>query len=199
MLALSTTHRGATIPHVMEMLVLNLDIRFPCPSFSVETSLAKRKTDKPTCSLKPDFLKEIQMKCVFLMEVDLFEFPDCFIKTRQINPWFIRQYPEVQRLLMEIVENERSIFEMASKEKPENEDDHDGKGITLFDVFRVVDQTKYPFLWGTVLRVLSYTPTSVSCEQSFSILKRRMHQNMKKETAFMFVEMAKRNKVIEFE
>ena len=66
-------------------------------------------------------------------------------------------------------------------------------------MFRVVDQTKYLFLWGTVLRVLSYMPTSVSCEQSFSILKRRMHQNMKKETAFMFVEMAKRNKVIEFE
>ena len=69
--------------------------------------------------------------------------------------------------------------------------------ITLMDVFKVVDRNKYPVLWDVVLRVLSYTPTSVSCEQSFSILKRRMHENMKKENAFLFVEMAKRTKAIE--
>ena len=63
--------------------------------------------------------------------------------------------------------------------------------ITLLDVFTVVERTRYPILWDIVLRVLSYIQTSVSCEQSFCILKRRMPENTKKENRFMFVEMAK--------
>ena len=38
----------ATFLHVMEMMVLNLDIRFPCPGFSIETGLAKRNRDTTT-------------------------------------------------------------------------------------------------------------------------------------------------------
>ena len=108
------------------------------------------------------------------------------------------EFPEVKRIVNEIVENERIIVQRASVAKPDNDNDDNETLITLFDVFGVVDQTQFPFLWDVVLRVLSYTPTSVSCEESFAILKRRMHQNMKTETAFAFVEMAKRKKVIEF-
>ena len=42
----------------MEKLILNLDIRFPCPSMSVETGMAKLHTDNTTNSLEPDFLKK---------------------------------------------------------------------------------------------------------------------------------------------
>ena len=98
----------------------------------------------------------------------------------------------------EIVEKEREIVESASDVNKDSEDEVKENVITLVDVFKVVDKTQFPFLWDVVLRVLSYTPTSVSCEESFAILKRRMHQNMKTETAFAFVEMAKRKKVIEF-
>ena len=129
----------------------------------------------------------------------MFNYPDRLLKEGQINPWFLRaDFPEVPQIAKDIVENKRMIVEVASKENRGGEMDDKNDLITLFDVFRVVDKTRFPFLWETVLRVFSYIPTSVSCEQSFSILKRRMHQNMKSENAFMFVEMAKRNKVIEF-
>ena len=186
----------ATFLHVMEMMVLNLDIRFPCPGFSIETGLAKRNTDTTTHTLQPEFYKRMMMKCPFSMEVDLFNFPESFIKTRQINPWFLEQFHEVGDILNEIVKQETTIQEKTSSTKPDGQNDIKGF-ITLYEVFKVVDRTKFPILWDVVLRVLSYIPTSVSCEQSFSTLKRRMQENMKKENAFMFVQMAKRTKVIE--
>ena len=87
-------------------------------------------------------------------------------------------------------------MEKASLTKQVEQENYNN-AITLFDVFKVVDRTRFQVLWDIVLRVLTYTPTSVSCEQSFSILKRRLHENMKKETAFLFVEMAKRTNIIE--
>ena len=107
------------------------------------------------------------------MEVDLFNFPESFIKTRQINPWIQEQFHEVGDVLNEIVKQETTIQEKASSTKPDGENANKSF-ITLYDVFKVVDRREFPVLWDVVLRVLSYYPTSVSCEQSFSILKRRM-------------------------
>ena len=186
----------ASFLHVMEMLILNMDIRFPCPAFSLETSLAKRHTDQTSNTLQPAFYKRMQMKCPFAMEVDLFFFPDQFIKCRQINPWFLRQFSEMELLMKEIVENERMVVKKTTASKQDGQDVKDSI-IDLSDVFKCVDKGKYPELWDIFLRTMTYIPTSVSCEQSFSILKRRLHENMKKENAFMFVQMAKRTKEIE--
>ena len=185
-----------TFLNVMEMTILNLDKRFPCPSMSIDTHMAKRNVNETTRTLDALFYKSVQMKCPFVMEIDLFNFPDQFIRERKINEWFLRQFSEMDVLLKQIVENEKTIIEKAELSKLERQDVNT-KCINLVDVFKVVDRTKFPVLWDIVLRVLSYTPTSVSCEQSFSILKRRMHENVKKENAFMFVEMAKRTKTIE--
>ena len=133
-----------------------------------------------------------------MMEVDLYNFPDRFIKERHINEWFLKKFAEVQGILKEIVEKEREIVESSSSRNKDDENEVDEHVITLMDVFRVVERRKYPFLWNSVLCVLSYIPTSVSCERNFSILRRRMHENMKSETAFAFVEMAKNNNQIEF-
>ena len=181
----------------MRMTILNLDIRFPCPGFSIDIAQAKQNTHDFTRNLEPTFYKEMKMKCPFEMEVDLFTFPDGFIKRREINPYFIRGgFPEVEGILKEIVENKKTVTEKMRQIK--DDEVRRESTITLFDVFTVVVRTRYPFLWDMVLRVLSYIPTSVSCEQSFCILKRRMPENMKKENGFMFVQMAKRQKIIEF-
>ena len=80
-----------TFQNVMEMTILNLDIRFPCPSLSIQTTVAKEIIDPATNTLDPAFTKRILMKCPFIVEVELFLIPDRFIKERQINPWFLRK------------------------------------------------------------------------------------------------------------
>ena len=126
------------------------------------------------------------------MEVDLFNFPESFIKTRQINPWIQEQFHEVGDVLNEIVKQETTIQEKASSTKPDGENANKSF-ITLYEVFKVVDRRKFPVLWDVVLRVLSYIPTSVSCEQSFSVFKRRMHENMKRENVFHVCPNGKKN------
>ena len=105
-------------------------------------------------------------------------------------------FPEVEIILKEIMGNERTRTEIMRRFKDDQVDKD--SPITLFDVFSVVEKTQFPILWEIVLRVLSSIPTSVSCEQSFCILKRRMPENMKKENGFLFDQMAKKQKVIEF-
>ena len=181
----------------MEMMILNLDIGFPCPSLSIQTTVAKENLDPTTNMLDPSFTKRILMKCPFIVEVELFHLPGRFIKERQINPWFLRgELPEVQSFLKELAENERAIIDTTAPLGREVRDESQTI-ITLLDAFKVVDRMKYPVLWDHALIIVSYTPTSVSCEQSFSILKRRLHENMKKENGFLLVEMAKEKKIIE--
>ena len=54
--------------------------------------------------------------------------------------------------------------------------------ITLCDVFEVVDRDKYPLLWKEVIKMKTIMPTTVCCEQSFSVTKRSFHVNMGLET-----------------
>ena len=99
--------------------------------------------------------------CPFAMEVDLFNFPNRFIKERQVDPWVLRQFSEMESLLNEIVENEMMILE---KESQSNQGGSDSakEVIDLFDVFESVDRSKYPVLWDILLRVMANTPTSGS-------------------------------------
>ena len=60
--------------------------------------------------------------------------------------------------------------------------------ITLLDVFEEIRRCDYPELWNIVLQLLSLMPTSVGCEQSFSVLKHKLHTNMKKEAAIIFMQ-----------
>ena len=51
--------------------------------------------------------------------------------------------------------------------------------VTFHDVFMVVERGKYPLLWREVMKLHTIIPTTVSCEQSFSVLKHSFHVNMK--------------------
>ena len=65
-------------------------------------------------------------------------------------------------VVKEIVEKERMIVEEATLTK-QVEQEHDNNAITLFDVFKVVDRTRFPVLWDIVLRVrLTPQPQSVA-------------------------------------
>ena len=64
--------------------------------------------------------------------------------------------------------------------------------FTLIDVFKIIKKDEYPLLWKSVLLVLSFLPTTVACEQSFSRLKHKMHQNMDTENAFNVFQASQR-------
>ena len=62
----------------------------------------------------------------------------------------------------------------------------------LIDAFHVIDRRVYPRIWRFLVRVLTIIPTSVACEQSFSLFKRTIHTNMSEQTAKIFL-MARLN------
>ena len=113
-----TEPQKETFQLVMKKTILNLDIRFPCPGFSINTTQAKQNTNNLTNNLEPAFFKEMKMKCPFVMEVDLFTFPDGFIKRREINPYFLGGgFPEVEVILNEILGNEKQLQKKCDRAK----------------------------------------------------------------------------------
>ena len=117
------------------------------------------------------------------------------IRQRKINAYFVSgRFPEIESLANEILRNKTQILELflASKQQKEGDDNTNGP-ISLLDVFKVVNRNNYPLLWDVVLKHLAVIPTSVSCEQSFSRLRNKMHENMKKETTFSFMVITHKN------
>ena len=62
----------------------------------------------------------------------------------------------------------------------------------LIDAFHVIDRHDFYNIWRFVVRVLTILPTSVACEQSFSVFKRTIHTNMSEQTSKIFL-MARMN------
>ena len=54
--------------------------------------------------------------------------------------------------------------------------------ISLTDVFSVLESRKFPLHWKEYLKTNVIMPTTVCCEQSFSVIKQSTHINMKPET-----------------
>ena len=181
---------------VLSELMLNMDIRFICPSLSIGTRLANRNIDETTGQLNPSFVRGVQRQCPLFELVGLFIFPDDLIKRREINPFFMSgKYPEVPLVAREIVEKEEAIRRVAVYLTVRRGEGPQTVIYTLHDVFQILEKDKYPGLWNLTRRVMSITPTSASCEQSFSCLKHRLHENMKKTTAFNFLLTSQNNSV----
>ena len=177
---------------IIDHFLLNTDFRFPCPGISFDMKNAQEYLNPSSTAIEETFMKEIQRKCPLFEKVDLFLFPRDLIWRRQINPIIISgNYPEILPIAREIVEREEEI-------KAVKRSDRGGVGcdenevITLTEVFKVVEKTKYPMLWKTTLNILSFLPTTVGCEQSFGFLKHKMHQNMSKENAFNLCQASQR-------
>ena len=181
---------------ILSELLLNLDIRFACPSFSIGTRLANRNVEEMTHQLNMSFMRNVQSQCAIFELVGLFLFPDDLIKKREINPLFIGgKYPEVPLMAMEIVDKEEMIRRATVHTTGRTDHPHQKAFFTVHDVFKILDKEKFPRLGNITRRVMSIIPTSASCEQSFSCLKNRLHENMKKTTAFNFLMASQNNTV----
>ena len=176
--------------NVLQRCLLGLETRFPCPSMSLDTRVSKDHLSPSLLSINHDYLKTVRGSCPLFELVGLFLFPDDLIRRRQINPAFLGpKYPEVRRVSCKIIEREREIrMRKHNSSGSEQNEEYTQEPITLLDVFEEIGRDDYPELWNVVLQLLSLMPTSVGCEQSFSVLKHKLHTNMKKETAIIFMQ-----------
>ena len=94
-------------------------------------------------------------------------------------------------ILTKIVNNEEAIKNGENRTYTRDEMGQSSmKPITLLDVFQVINRDNYPFRWNVTLKEVTIMPTTVSCEQQFSRLRHKLHNNMAKETAFAFMCMS---------
>ena len=146
-----------------------------------------------TNTLDERFLERIKTNRPLFLTVGIYLFPDDLIRKRQINPFFFSgNVPEINRMAMDIVCNQEAIENRVRTNDIGRESAKGPTTITLFDVFQVVNPDNYPFLWDITTKAVTIFPTTVSCEQQFSQLRHRLHENMKKETSFAFLIMSQK-------
>ena len=188
--------RGTFIT-VLKHLNLNINTRFPCINTSIDTRLARQNADIVTLKLNEGLLNRMRRSCPFMLLVGVFMFPDNLIKLNMVNEFFLGgRYPEVEVISREIIEKKEEIVRRVQTS-------NDGRQrqtptIALHDIFKVIDRRKYPYLWEVVVRTVTIMPTTVSCEQCFSCLNHRLHENMLKENAFCFLGMVHRHTAFQY-
>lgn len=193
---LDDVQRG-TFVTVLKRLILNINIRFPCINTSIDTRLARHNTND-ALKLNESLLYRMRRSCPFMVLVGIFVFPDDLIKHQMVNEFFLGgRYPEIEAISREIVTKKDEIGRQVQTSYQTQQ--RPTPTITLLDVFKVIDRRNYPFLWEVVVKTLTILPTTVSCEQSFSCLKHRLHENMLKETAFCFLGMVQRHTEFQYE
>ena len=187
----------ATFENVLKRLILNMQVRFPCPSTGVDSRLARSHMDTRIGTLNETVLKSYMRRCPLFINVGIMLFPEDLIRRRSINTFFLSgHFPEIQQIAEEIIRKEALIIQRVNTSSHHNED-VDGRNtvITLLDVFKIISPNNYPFLWDVTLKTTTVMPTSVNCEQSFSRLRNKMHENMKQETSFHFMEITHKNPI----
>ena len=80
--------------------------------------------------------------------------------------------------------------ELIVRQKQENKDDSNQQAHLslriLQDVFKWIQREDFPFLWEVMIKTVSFMPTSANCEQCFSCMKHRLHENMKRRRLLTF-------------
>ena len=193
-------HERKSFLNIIERLLLNMDIRFPCPSSSIDWRRARQNVNFSTSTLDQIFLRSVKTCCPLFLTVGIYLFPDDFISNRQINQFFLSgNVPEINRMAMDIVNHQEAILRRVSINDIRQENGKPPTTITFLDVFQVVERDNYPFLWDITLKAVTMFPTTVSCEQQFSRLRHRLHENMEKETSFAFLMMSQKSSVFEYD
>ena len=184
-----------TFLNIVAKLLLNIDVRFPCPSTSINSRQAQQNIDVVTTTLNRPFIQ-----CQKQMPIVL----DCWclfvprrVYQRKKDQWvfFVSgNFPEINRILIEIENKQDSIVRPFNSTAIQNERERENKTITLLDVFKVVNHESNTIIWDMTMSALTILLTTVRCEQHFSRLRHKLHENMSKETSFAFLRMSeKRN------
>ena len=165
----------------LQQLATSIDIRFSCPSKSFDK---RRKTttntnDTPVeqhghnpfsqkCSLSEVFdFFSLQKQNEANANTSLMKRPELAIELSQMGEE-IRHHPEWE-ICLNITDStisSRVEFEVLRE-------------ISVQDIFLHISKEKYPLLWKETVKMRTIIPTTVCCEQSFSVVKHSLHNNMK--------------------
>ena len=156
-------------------------MRFPCPSTGEVVN--RRSLQAPSIVVHP---QRPQTPCSILNSFHFNNMPHQIICNESI-PSFVPPFLKREMMLLahEMTIKKNSILEgfrqRISKAAELTGFDVVSK-VSLHDVFMVVERGKYPLLWREVMKIHTIIPTTVSCEQSFSVMKHSFHPNMKTRT-----------------
>ena len=172
---------------VVQQLHESLNMRFPCPS----TSCDKRR--KSTTTTMPATKDDTQERDPFLRHCSISALFDVLSFHQSGETPTCSTHPHHRQLMLEI--------EMVGKEIEQHQEIHGvllekNRHITssvgyvvevqvsLQDVFHFVSKERYPILWRENVKMKTLIPTTVSCEQSFSLIKHTLHNNKSMKTVF---------------
>ena len=103
--------------------------------------------------------------------------------TFDIHSTSLRLVDEIRRLRNESAQCQCEISQLLS-EKESSISSTVGFDVefnrSLLDAFVLVERSRYPLAWSEMLKIKTVIPTTVSCEQSFSVWKHVQHKNMKR-------------------
>ena len=161
--------------------ITNMDIRFPCAS----TSLNKRSHSVSVNCRNGVVDRQVVLReyisCPLRLLFEVYVFPGEFLESSTVKECLLSSFQgEVAKICVEM--NGKRDLILSSFQKGSHETIDEKKAIidiTLDDLFPFVNRSDYPSLWKCVLKVRSIIPTTVSCEQSFSCLKRSNRVNTK--------------------
>ena len=98
------------------------------------------------------------------------------------TPFPEKLHEEVMRMVHEININKEQIIRVNRERRlllSEKVGFDVVTAISVTDTFTVLDSQQYPVLWTEYIKASTIVPTTVSCEQSFSVTKHAIHTNMK--------------------
>ena len=182
--------RGLSDPEVQDFeiclrqLFCSLETRFRYPSTSLDVKHGQNSI--VSFRLLEGRVRPNGPACSVLSTIMFISFPHFVIREQAFQTPFeeeLRQ--EVQQIAGEIRRNKtriNSVNRQRSKMISEEVGMVVQMPISLDDVFSVLDSHRYPLLWRELIKANTIFPTTVSCEQSFSVIKHSAHINMKPDT-----------------
>ena len=189
--SLSPTEKETFIATV-RVAMMNMTVRFPCPSSSLNKRLLRTHVACRDGSVDVRAVSRAYASCPLRLLFDVYSFPDEFLRYSTIKEYLLREFNgEVRRLCIAMSgmrDAVLSVSNASSTNTDSTSDNHTPRRITLNDVFQHINHSDFPLLWRSVLEVGAINPTTVSCEQSFSCLKHSCHVNMKSENLCSLVD-----------
>ena len=170
----------------VQRLDQSIDLRFPCPSQSIYKRNKKREPDDSSIQKS---LKRLppQNHCSISDLFAVFSFENQFDTS---SSSFFSTHQELMNKIEQARRECEQILTSTQTECETRSPITDIVGFVvkikrnLFDIFHFVPREKYPLLWDESVKLNTIIPTTVSCEQSFSVIKNTQHKNKSTVTVF---------------
>ena len=177
---------------IMKHLILNMQVRFFRPSFSIDKRSFKDYLDYDQVCISPEAPIVDCSRCGLTQLFELFNLKQTRPETQNLGRRLgLALWEEMERLipllrvhhdLIQTKTDERSAA-CSGLEKKVRLLLGFPRTTNIIDVLCSTQKDQYSQLWRFLVRVLTVMPTTVECEQSFSYFKRTAHINMTEENA----------------